>query len=351
MNPRGGRNPGKRTAGAEPLLGVVFDFDGVIADTEPLHLQACQDVLRGHGMTLSRDDYQARYLGFDDAGVFTAVASDRGLPLAHGELHRMIESKERRFAELIDGGDVVFPDAPACIERLAGKLVLGIASGALRREIETILGAAGLRSHFSAIVGADDVEHAKPAPDGYSRAVELLSARLGRTGSPSRFIAIEDSRWGIEAAARRYLGKAATALTLDEIALLAAIPPEPGLNPWQQEAAARRRQAELLREMRRAGLISAGEAAAARARVTPVQARNQPAAERAADFSAYAQQQARAILDAQGLDGERLLARGGLRIVTTLDLALQERAECLLQTHLGRLGAAAAIALPCPDPP
>ena len=200
MTPLGVRNPGRPVVSGEPLVGVVFDFDGVIADTEGLHLQAYQDVLRAHGMTLSRDDYEARYLGFDDVGVFTTVAAHRGLTLARGELDRMIEAKGRRFAALVDAGGVVFADAPACIERLAGGLVLGIASGALHQEIEDILNGAGLRRHFSAIVAADDVERAKPAPDGYARAVELLSARLGRPPSPAGFIAIEDSRWGIEAA-------------------------------------------------------------------------------------------------------------------------------------------------------
>ena len=200
MSPREGRSPGQRIAGAEPLLGVVFDFDGVIADTERLHLQAYQDILGDRGMTLSKDDYAERYLGFDDAGVFTNIAADRGMLLDSGELDRLIEAKGRRFTALVEAGDVVFPDAQACIERLAADLVLGIASGALHREIEDILNAAGLRDHFSAIVAADDVEHAKPAPDGYARAVELLSEALGRAPSPSSFIAIEDSRWGIEAA-------------------------------------------------------------------------------------------------------------------------------------------------------
>ena len=198
MTPPGLRSSGGRVP--EPLLGVVFDFDGVIADTERLHLQAYQHVLRDHGMNLSREDYEVRYLGFDDAGVFTTVAADLGVALDRGALDRLIEAKGRRFAELVEAGSVLFPDAPACIERLAGKLILGIASGALHREIEDILNAARLREHFSAIVAADDVEHAKPAPDGYARAVELLSAQLGRPPSPAGFIAIEDSRWGIEAA-------------------------------------------------------------------------------------------------------------------------------------------------------
>jgi beta-phosphoglucomutase len=222
MSPSGGRSPGKQVASGEPLLGVVFDFDGVIADTERLHLQAYQDVLRNRGMTLSREDYEARYLGFDDVGVFTTVAADLRFALDRDELERLIEAKGRRYTELVGAGEVVFPDAPECIERLAGDLVLGIASGALHQEIEDILNDAGLRMHFSAIVAADDVEHAKPAPDGYARAVELLSAELGRPPSPSGFVAIEDSRWGIEAAVAAGLPCVGITTTYDAGALTGA---------------------------------------------------------------------------------------------------------------------------------
>ena len=222
MSPSGAGNPDSRMVAADPLLGVVFDFDGVIADTERLHLQAYQDVLRNRGMPLSGEDYEARYLGFDDVGVFTTIAADLGFALDRGELERLIEVKGRRYTELVAAGDVVFPDAPACIERLAGDLVLGIASGALHQEIEDILSAAGLRGHFSAIVAADDVERAKPAPDGYARAVELLSAELGRSPSPAGFVAIEDSRWGIEAAVAAGLPCVGVTTTYDAGALTGA---------------------------------------------------------------------------------------------------------------------------------
>ncbi len=182
------------------LLGVIFDFDGVIADTERLHLRAFQQVLAGGPMTLTEEAYDARYLGYDDAGVFETLAADHGRSLPRGELERMVAAKGRRYDDLVAAGEVVFPDAPDCIARLSADLILGIASGALHGEIEAILEGAGLRRHFSDIVAADDVERSKPAPDSYLRAVELLSAELGRPPSPSGFVAIEDSRWGIEAA-------------------------------------------------------------------------------------------------------------------------------------------------------
>lgn len=219
MTPLGVRSHGTPIVSPDPLLGVIFDFDGVIADTERLHLQAYQDVLRNHGMALSREDYEARYLGFDDVGVFATVAADLGFTLGHGELQRLIEAKGRRYTELVGAGEVVFPDAPECIERLAADLILGVASGALHQEIEDILNGAGLRRHFSAIVAADDVEHTKPAPDSYVRAVELLNAQLGRPASPAGFVAIEDSRWGIEAAIAAGLPCVGVTTTYDASAL------------------------------------------------------------------------------------------------------------------------------------
>ena len=91
-----------------PLRGVIFDFDGVIADTEPLHLKAFQAVLTGGPLSLSQEAYLARYLGFDDAGVFRALAGDRGVALLPNEVARLVEAKGRRYAELVATGDVVF---------------------------------------------------------------------------------------------------------------------------------------------------------------------------------------------------------------------------------------------------
>lgn len=232
MSPPGGRPSGAPPADGAPLLGVVFDFDGVIADTEPLHLQAFRDTLREREILLSREEYEARYLGFDDEGVFRALAEDPGFPRARhpDEIERLIgemtEEKEKRFDALVaenDVSDVVYPDAPACIERLtADGLMLGIASGALHKEIEGILNRAGLRQHFSTIVAADDVERQKPAPDSYTRAVERLCAALGRPPSPAGFVTIEDSRWGIEAAVAAGLPCLGVTTTYDADALSGA---------------------------------------------------------------------------------------------------------------------------------
>ena len=182
-----------------PLCGVVFDFDGVIADTETLHLRAYQDTLSHWNLSLSRSDYFAHYLGYDDVGVINAVAHAQGRVLAESELTQLLASKSHYFETLIRGEDVLFPDCTECIQRLSNQTKLAIASGALHHEISQILNANGLQKYFEIIVSADQVDHPKPAPDGYLQAV----AQLGRhdtTPPAGCYVAIEDSRWGLEAA-------------------------------------------------------------------------------------------------------------------------------------------------------
>ena len=182
-----------------PLCGVVFDFDGVIADTEVLHLRAYQDTLSDWNLSLSRSDYFAYYLGYDDVGVITAVAHAQGRVLEETELTQLLSNKSRHFETLLRGEDVIFPDCVGCIQRLSTQTKLAIASGALHHEISQILSANELQKYFEIIVAADHVDHPKPAPDGYLQAVAQLGQR-DTTPAAGCYVAIEDSRWGLEAA-------------------------------------------------------------------------------------------------------------------------------------------------------
>ena len=181
------------------LRGIVFDFDGVIANTEPLHLKAYQEVLAGTTMKLDSEAYYEHYLGYDDVGVFSNIAKDQDHSLNDSALRKLIEKKSKIFRILIKRRSVLFPSVDSCIRELAEIVPLGIASGALHEEIDLILETSNLRRCFSAIVAADDVKKSKPAPDTYTKTVQLLN-RNNSTGSASAYIAIEDSVWGIEAA-------------------------------------------------------------------------------------------------------------------------------------------------------
>lgn len=179
---------------ARRISAVVFDFDGVLADTERLHLVALRDTLATRGWTLSDEDYYTHYLGYDDRGCVTEFARRQGISLDEGLVQTLLRDKAGRYEDLFERGEVLFPTARPCIDRLAAEFPLAIASGSLRGEIERILDANGLRDRFQHIVGADDVREGKPAPESYARAV----AALGIAGDEA--VAIEDSPWGLQSA-------------------------------------------------------------------------------------------------------------------------------------------------------
>jgi beta-phosphoglucomutase len=181
------------------LDAIIFDFDGVIADSERLHLRAYQDVLAPLGLDLPDADYYATYLGYDDRGTFRVFAEARGLHWTPAQVDRLIDAKKTRYEQLAAEGAMLFPGAAGFIRQAAAAVPIGIASGALTSEIEEILDKAELRGCFTAIVGADQTARSKPSPDPYLEAFHRISG-AGHAVTPSRTVAIEDSRWGLVSA-------------------------------------------------------------------------------------------------------------------------------------------------------
>jgi len=194
------------------ITTIVFDFDGVLADTERLHLRAFQEVFAARGWSLDETAYFDQYLGYDDRGLVLAFGEDQRLGLTSRDVQTLVTDKGKVFASAVAAGDVVFPGTRACVERMAGRFTLGIASGALKDEIVAILEAADLRRFFSVIVAADDVTACKPAPEPYLTAAQ----RLGVV--PSACAAIEDSAPGLAAA--RSAGMRTVAITTTTPAVL-----------------------------------------------------------------------------------------------------------------------------------
>lgn len=182
------------------LNAIIFDFDGVIADSERLHLRSYQDILAPEGVTMSNDDYLEKYLGYDDVGVFKAVGRDYGIPMDDHRVSELITKKGERYESLAAAGEMLFPGAADFIRTAAANVPIAIASGALTHEIEEVLDRSGLLPLFPIIVGADQTERSKPHPDPYRTAFERLRAHSGRDLIAWRSIAIEDSRWGLVSA-------------------------------------------------------------------------------------------------------------------------------------------------------
>lgn len=185
---------------SRPLQAIVFDFDGVIANSEPLHLLAFQQALAEDGVELSATDYYSRYLGYDDVGMFEALGRDRGMSMQSARVAELVARKGDRMQDLMRSGSVLFPGALEFIREAAAAVPIAIASGALRHEIDEIIDAAGVADLFATIVAAGDTPESKPSPAPYRLAFEQLRERTGRALDPRRSVAIEDSRWGLESA-------------------------------------------------------------------------------------------------------------------------------------------------------
>lgn len=182
------------------LQAIVFDFDGVIANSEPLHLQAFQLTLVEQGIELTAAEYYARYLGYDDPGAFEAIARDRGVPMTDRQVAALVARKGAALQDKLHAGAMLFPGASEFIREAAAAVPVAIASGAQRHEIDEIVVAAGLGDLFSVIVASGDTPESKPSPAPYRLAFERLCQVSGRALDPRRSVAIEDSRWGLESA-------------------------------------------------------------------------------------------------------------------------------------------------------
>ena len=184
------------------LSAVVFDFDGVIADSEPLHFEGFRRVLARHGVALARSEYYEKYLGYDDAGAFRAALADHGHRVDDAHIAALVAQKLALFPDVLAGHSVIYEGAAACIARLGAEVPLAIASGAALDDIEIVLRGTGLRERFRTVVAAEHTPRSKPHPDPYRRAVDILREQgVLALDTPLRHIvAIEDSLWGLQSA-------------------------------------------------------------------------------------------------------------------------------------------------------
>lgn len=183
------------------LTAVIFDFDGIIVDTEPIHFRAFQEVLNPMGLGYSWEEYLDLYIGFDDRDAFREVFRASGRALDDRMLADLIERKAEKFEQIVMLGVNAYPGVLELIGSLAGRVPLALCSGALRRDIVPILGMLGIGEAFDVVITADDVEASKPDPESYALAVRRLAERFtDRSITPGTCLAVEDTPAGIESA-------------------------------------------------------------------------------------------------------------------------------------------------------
>jgi HAD superfamily hydrolase (TIGR01509 family) len=182
------------------LRAIIFDCDGVIADTEPIHMAAFGRVLAEEGITLTKDDYFRHYLALDDRACFIRALSERGESRTQNEVNDLITRKSEYVEPAMQADLSILPGAEQLIRSAAENYPLAVASGALRREIEMVLKQGGLRDCFRVIVSAEDVSRSKPHPDPFIRACDLLNSLSGQRIEPGQCLVVEDSIHGVRAA-------------------------------------------------------------------------------------------------------------------------------------------------------
>jgi beta-phosphoglucomutase len=183
------------------LKAVVFDFDGIIVDSEPLHCKAFQKLLEPIGAGFSWKEYVEKYMGFDDRDAFREAFRVHGLELDGEKLAALISAKAAMFHEVAAEGVNSYPGAVELIRNLSGKIPLALCSGALLSDIEPVLGMLSISDAFDCIVTADDVSASKPDPASYDLAIQKLQQLFpDKQILPSFSVAIEDTPAGISSA-------------------------------------------------------------------------------------------------------------------------------------------------------
>jgi HAD superfamily hydrolase (TIGR01509 family) len=183
------------------IKAIFFDFNGVIIDDEPLQMAAYQAILREHEIELTESDYYGA-LGMDDK-TFVRAAFERGKKRLSDEVLKVVlENKTARHRKLIEDELPLFPGVITFLKATSRHYSLGLVSMATITEIQYVLERARLRSRFSVVVSAEDVDVCKPAPACYRRALEKLNEKRQAERLlpilPGECLVIEDSPPGIE---------------------------------------------------------------------------------------------------------------------------------------------------------
>ena len=183
------------------LKAVIFDFDGVITDSEILHLRAFNRSLAPYGIEISTKDYYANYLGFSDFDCYKALIDNGVLKIEPQQVSGVIKQKSTIFEELTRTEGRTIEGVHGLLNMLKeNKIPMAICSGSLMAEIEVVLDGAKLRHFFAVIVSAEQVKKGKPSPEGFLLTLQKLNKKYRPPIAAGECIVIEDSRWGLQAA-------------------------------------------------------------------------------------------------------------------------------------------------------
>jgi beta-phosphoglucomutase len=183
------------------LRAVIFDFDGVITDSEVLHLRAFNQSLAPYDIEITTKDYYTTYLGFNDNDCYSLLVEKGLLKMDEREISALMNQKKRIFEQLAKTEGKMIEGVRDFLTMLElNNVPMAICSGSLLTEVEMVLEDAGLRDLFEVIVSGEQVKKGKPDPEGFLLSLERLNENHENPIMAKQCIAIEDSHWGLEAA-------------------------------------------------------------------------------------------------------------------------------------------------------
>jgi beta-phosphoglucomutase len=181
------------------IQAIIFDFNGVLADDDPIHMNAFRRVAAEEGLAFTDEEYLETYLPLNDWDCLKTLFEKHSKALSPARMDDLIERKSVYYFQAIAEKPVLFEGAAQAVLAAASRYPVAIASGARGREIRHILRQAGLERHFTAIVAAEDVRYGKPHPEPFLRAYERLRDSNGSLAAAA-CLAVEDSLGGMRSA-------------------------------------------------------------------------------------------------------------------------------------------------------
>lgn len=184
------------------IKAILFDFNGVIINDEPLHLQAYAEILKNENIEMTEEDYYS-CLGMDDKAYIETAFGRAEQDIDDAKISEIMDAKTARWRELVEENVPLFDGVENFIKKSEKDFALGIVSMARKEEIEHILEKLDLKNSFSIIVSAEDISKHKPDPECYQKGFSLIDRwRMKAGGNPitrEDCLVIEDAPQGITA--------------------------------------------------------------------------------------------------------------------------------------------------------